>query len=368
MKTKTLAKWLKGAAYVAVGGVLLYSAVAILTSVVSLVLALAIGSAAWAFAPVYLELLAYGQATAMLSIFKGDPKYGLFRVKKDMIQEYDQRKTAVLSLGESVNFAEQGLQEMRRNAPEDVALFEGNVIKQREAYEQQLTLLDRAKAAIEAFDTVIDRASRIYDQHQRMNKSLGLLNMLNGGTRAEMRQRIEDTSLTAIQDEVAKSMAQLDMAMRGENMGVTKATKAELNRKEKSGDKAWTTGQRHDTASMAAMADKVFKLDSVGELSIDSITLDAAPARNIPFEILSVAPDGRERIAFLGELQAGVIVHTPKMMNIRPTSLEHTDVNTKYRFSAHDVAFEEDKVGVHISLDVQPHLKNESPYDRLSKS
>ena len=368
MKTKTLAKWLKGAAYVAVGGVLLYSAVAILTSVVALVAALAIGSAAWAFAPVYLELLAYGQATAMLSIFKGDPKYGLRRVKIDMIQEYDQRKTAVLSLGESVNFAEQGLQEMRRSAPEDVALFEGNVIKQREAYEQQLTLLDRAKSAIEAFDIVIDRASRIYDQHQRMNKSLGLLNMLNGGARAEMRQRIEDTSLIAIQDEVAKSMAQLDMAMRGETMGVTKATKAELNRKEKNGEKAWTTGQRHDTASMAAMADKVFKLDSVGELSINSITLDTAPARNIPFEILSVAPDGRERIAFLGELQAGVIIHTPKMMNIRPTSLEHTDVNTKYRFSAHDVAFEEDKVGVHINLDVQPRLKNESPYDRFSKN
>lgn len=365
MKTKSLAKWLKGAAYVATGGVLLYSAVAILTSVVSLVLALAIGTAAWAFAPVYLELLAYGQATAMLSIFKGDPVYGLRRIKRDMIEEFGQRKAAVLKLGEAVNFSEQGLHEMRRVSPGDVAMFEATLAKQRVAYEMQLGLLDQAQKAIGAFDTVIDRAKIIYDQHQRMNKSLGIINMLNGGTRAEMRQQIESTALTAIQDEVAKSMAQLDMAMRGDGMAFTKATNAELDAKKNAGVEKYTTGQRHDAASMAAMKDMTFELDEMGNLVIESIELDAPLKKNVKFEILAIEANGRQSIAFTGEIRAGLTHLTPDVLNIYPRQRVHNDVKTKYYFVAQDPAFIPREAGMRIGLDVSPAVEQKSPYDRL---
>lgn len=104
---------------------------------------------------------------------------------------------------------------------------------------------------------------------------------------------------------------------------------------------------------------------AVAILTIEDISLDAPLKKNVKFEILAIESDGRQSIAFTGELRAGMTRLPSDVLGIFPRQRVHNDAKTKYHFVTQDPVFLPHEAGMHINLDVSPMAEQNSPYGRL---
>lgn len=235
MTKKTVVKYGKALLMLGAAGLALAASAWILMGMVQLVTAGIIAGIAWFGLPVFLELLAYGQFTAMVKIWRGNPVYALQRNKEDFVEELTLRKKKVVVLGRSAHRTMSMLNEKKAAYPDLVANQMPIALKQMEAYRAQLTALERAEKIVSDYDEVIDRARTQYEMNQSLNESAGILNSLGTSHRSELRELRERVAQDELRLGTANAMAELDMLLTG--MSDMKATSAGKSlEKEKTGE------------------------------------------------------------------------------------------------------------------------------------